>query len=59
MTLLQSVRLVAKTNPAKFQLNRLIFSAASSPQKLMMFGIEVPIVLQLETRNVTPYIERL
>ena len=50
--------LVAKTNPAKFQYNRLI-SAASSPLSLIMFGIEISIALQLEKRNVTPYIERL
>ena len=55
MTPLQSVRLVAKANPVKFRYNQFIFSAASSPLKFMVFGIEVSIVLQLENRNVTPH----
>ena len=60
-TPLQRVRLVAKANPAKFQWNRLIFSAASSPLKFIMFGIKVSIALQLENRSVIyiEYIERL
>ena len=53
------MRLVSKTNPAKFQWNLLIFNAASSTLKFMLFGVEVSIVLQIENRDVTPYIERL
>ena len=39
--------------------NKLIFSAASSPLRFMMFGVEISIALQLQNRNVTPYIGRL
>ena len=42
-----------KNKSSKVSKNRLIFSAASSPQKLMMFAVEVSIVLQLENKNVT------
>ena len=47
------MKLVAKTNPAKFQQNQLIFSAASSPLKFCVADIEVSIALQLENWNVT------
>ena len=59
VTPLQSMRLVVKANSATFQQNRFIFSAAPSPVMLGVAGVEVSIVLHLENRNVTPYIQRL
>ena len=43
VTLLQSVRIVAKTNPAKFQKNQLIFSAASSPLRFKTLALKYPL----------------
>ena len=59
VTPLRSVRLLSKRYYAKFQYNRSIFNAASSPLKFVMLYLELSIPLQLENRNVTAYIERL
>ena len=55
MTSLQSIRLVVQANSAKFQQNRLIFSAASSHLKFVVSGVEVSIVLQLGNTYFWPF----